>query len=169
MPAVPRRLSWAVDTLDVAPGDRLLEIGCGPGVAVSLVCDRLTTGTITAVDRSATAVARARARNAAHVASGRATVVQASLEEIRFDGERFDKVFAVNVNLFWTRDPAAELALIAGLLAPGGTLWLFYEPPGADRAAGLAGDLTRVLSSHGFAPTAMRGGGTLVCVRASIG
>ncbi|MFE3451046.1 class I SAM-dependent methyltransferase [Nonomuraea sp. NPDC059194] len=169
MPAVPQRLSWAVDTLGVAGDDRLLEIGCGPGVAISMVCDRLTTGRITAIDRSAVAVERARARNTAHVASGRAAVLQTSLEAARFDGERFDKVFAVNVNLFWTRDPAAELALIARLLDRDGELLLFYEPPSADRAAALTGDLTRYLSANGFAPTVVRGGDTLVCVRARIG
>jgi hypothetical protein len=49
---VAERFRWAVETLDPAPSDRLLEIGCGPGVAVSLICETLSTGTITAIDRS---------------------------------------------------------------------------------------------------------------------
>src|SRR5215203_4849544 len=61
------RFVWAVDTLEVRPADRLLEVGCGHGVAVSLVCERLTTGTITAIDRSPKMIEMARRRNREHV------------------------------------------------------------------------------------------------------
>ena len=38
-PNATERLVWAVEVLAVEPTDRLLEIGCGHGVAVSLIAD----------------------------------------------------------------------------------------------------------------------------------
>lgn len=147
---VPERLRWAVETLGLAPADRVLEIGCGPGVAADLACQRLTGGgRLVAIDRSPVAIDRATRRNAAHIAAGTAEFRVTALEELA-TGERFDTVFAVNVNLFWTRSPAHELALIRGLLRPGGALHLFYEPPDPARLKHLATALETTLGAHGF-------------------
>ena len=147
---IAARLVWAVETLDVQPDDRLLEIGCGHGVAVSLVCERLTTGRITAIDRSPAMVAMARSRNAAHVASGKAVICAGSLGELELGDERFDKVFAVRVGLFWKR-PTRELAVVKRALAPGGALYVFYDTPtGRKDGRALAEALTGILEEHGF-------------------
>src|ERR671918_567676 len=109
------RFVWAVDTLEVRPADRLLEVGCGHGVAVSLVCERLTTGTITAIDRSPKMIEMATRRNREHVDAGRAVLEAVALEDADLGNRRFDKVFAFNVAPFWqqperARDLGNELA-----------------------------------------------------------
>lgn len=168
---VPERLSWAVRQLAVGPDDRVLEIGCGHGAAAALVRDRLTgRGRITAIDRSATMIEVAARRNAACIADGRAEFRTMALEDAQFPDQSFETVFAVNVNLFWTRTPTAELALIRRILAPGGALYLCYEPPTAGRAEKLVGTLEPVLTAHGYACTTSTGttasSAALVCLRA---
>src|SRR3954453_4333523 len=95
------RFVWAVDTLALDPADRVLEVGCGHGVAVWLVCERLTSGQITAIDRSQKMIEMATRRNREHIAGGRAVLKRAALEKAEFGNERFDKVFAFNVAPFW--------------------------------------------------------------------
>lgn len=168
--AIPARIRWAVDVLDPSPTDRVLEIGCGPGVAAVLVADRLTTGHVTAIDRSATAVERTAARGRAHVEAGRLTVQRSTLADLADlavlavdvdlgppnDALRFDKVFAVNVNLFWTSTAEAELAVLRAALAPAGVLLLVYEAPG-DRAREIAGRVTEALEAQRFSATVRTG------------
>ena len=120
------RFVWAVDTLEVHPADRLLEVGCGHGVAVSLVCERLTTGTITAIDRSPKMIEMATRRNREHVDAGRAVLETIALEDADLGDRRFDKVFAFNVAPFW-QEPEAALGAVREHLARDGAIYLFYR------------------------------------------
>jgi cyclopropane fatty-acyl-phospholipid synthase-like methyltransferase len=147
---IPQRIRWAVDVLDVRPSDNILEIGPGPGVALSLICDRLTDGRITGIDRSVTAVSRASKRNAGCIAAGRATVIHTDLADVSFDGPRFDKVFAINVNLFWVQPDGPHLPIVTDLLRPDGRLLLFYEAPTVTKADQIVQTVEGALVRHGF-------------------
>jgi cyclopropane fatty-acyl-phospholipid synthase-like methyltransferase len=147
---VPERLRWAVHMLDVAPDDQVLEIGCGPGLAVSMICDQLAGGSITAIDRSATAIGRAAGRTAGHVRSGRAVLLNVDLAALALPGQRFDKIFAVNVNMFWVRPAHTEWQVLRDHLNRDGVLHLFYETPGREKASQVADAVTAALRSQGF-------------------
>ena len=155
-----QRLAWAVETLAVEPGDRVLEVGCGHGVAASLVCERLERGRggrLTAIDRSAKMVALATRRNEQHVAAGRARFATVALEQADFGDERFDTVFGVHVAALWRSQEA--IALVRAHLAPAGALYIFNQLPGrrtlADARA-FAEPVAAALGAHGLSVEAPR-------------
>lgn len=160
---VPARIAWAVELLDPRATDRVLEIGCGPGVAASLVVPRLTEGSMTAIDRSPTAIARAGARNADHVRSGRLTLRQSALADLSGE-QRFDKAFAVNVNVFWTTTAAPECAALRAALVPDGVVHAVYDDGRPDAVDRVAANLTR----EGFVASVVWGPGVaaITCRRA---
>jgi ubiquinone/menaquinone biosynthesis C-methylase UbiE len=122
------RLRRIVDGLGIRPGDRVLEIGCGHGVAATMVCER--GGRLTAVDRSAKMIEAATKRNAEFVAAGTAEFIVARLEDLDLGDRRFDTIFAVRVGLFH-REPERARKLVEPWLAPGGTVHAVYDgPPG---------------------------------------
>jgi ubiquinone/menaquinone biosynthesis C-methylase UbiE len=125
---VSERLRAVVEQLDVRPDDRVLEIGCGHGVAATFVCERLGSGRLTAVDRSPKMIAAAARRNAAFVESGTAEFLVARLEALDLGERRFEVIFAVRVGLFH-REPARARGLVEPWLAPGGAIHAFFDPP----------------------------------------
>lgn len=146
---IPDRIVWAVKTLNIAPSDHVLEIGCGHGLAVPLVCDDLGPGTLTAIDRSRKMIAAALQRNHALAAAGKVQFQAVALAKADFARYRFSKIFAINVNLFWLA-LSPELLIVRQLLRPGGALYLIYEPPSPAQLRRIADKLARNLKECGF-------------------
>jgi ubiquinone/menaquinone biosynthesis C-methylase UbiE len=128
------RLRSVVEQLDIQPSDRVLEIGCGHGVAATLVCERLAGGRLTAADRSPKMIEAATRRNAEYVEAGIAEFLVASLEDLDLGDRRFDKIFAVRVALFH-REPDRARAIVEKWVAPGGAIVTFFDPPGVGSRA----------------------------------
>jgi trans-aconitate methyltransferase len=152
MPAsqIPARIRWAVDFMDVQPADHVLEIGCGPGAAAELICSRLETGKLFAIDRSESGVDRTKRRNAAAVEAGRLTVRQIDLATLRVPVKRLHKVFAFNVNLFWVRECGDEVALLHERVLPGGSVQLFYEATRPEQVPEIVRGASKALTDGGF-------------------
>jgi protein-L-isoaspartate O-methyltransferase len=144
----PERIRWAIEVLSVRPDETILEIGCGNGHAVELICQHLTTGRIVGIDRSSTAVRTAEANNQQCINAGRARFLNAQLSELHLN-ERFEKIFAVNVNLFWT-GPRLQLAALHFLKKEGGHLYLFYEPPSASQLEKILQNARKNLEAENF-------------------
>ena len=84
---------------------------------------------------------------------GIATFQTASLDQADLGDARFDKIFVINVGLFWRQRPVRELKILRGHLATKGQLFLFHEPPPGSTAPPIAASVPAVLESGGFAVT----------------
>jgi SAM-dependent methyltransferase len=131
--SIPDRIATAVAALPLAPGMRVLEIGCGPGVAARAVAARIGDGLVVAIDRSEKAVALAVRGSGPEIAAGRLEFRQSAIEDFTLrDGEpRFDLAFAHRVGALDGRHPAAGKQALQRLklaLKPDGLLVIDDRP-----------------------------------------
>ena len=147
------RNRWAVSLLDVQPPDRVLEIGFGPGLAVSELASRATQGCVYGIDHSEVMVEQASRRNRAAIRAGRVELFHASVDELPQFTEPLDAVLAVNSVGFWPQ-PVGRLEQLRRLLRPGGRIALVSQPrcPGAtrDTTTRAAQELRDLVTEAGF-------------------
>jgi ubiquinone/menaquinone biosynthesis C-methylase UbiE len=126
--------AWAVDQLAVRPGDHVLEIGFGPGLAVQALARRARHGQVAGIDVSPLMVEQAISRNAAMVKAGRVHLQTGSVSALPFENARFDRVLAVNNVQFWP-SLGDDLREIARVMRPAATLAIVLQPRQAPSAA----------------------------------
>jgi SAM-dependent methyltransferase len=116
-----------LDALAITPDIRLLDVGCGSGLALRLAADR--GAAVTGLDASSGLLERARRRIPG------APFVLGELEELPFADGSFDVVTGFNSFQYAAR-PVAALADAVRVLAPGGRLlYLNWAPPERCEAA----------------------------------
>jgi len=126
---ISTRIANFVEALPLRSGIRVLEIGCGPGVAARRVARRIGDGFVLAIDRSEKAINQARAGSTRELAAGRLDFRQAAIEdfELRAEDQLFDLAFAMRVGALDGRHPdVGRLALmrIKAVLKPNGRLFI---------------------------------------------
>jgi SAM-dependent methyltransferase len=103
------------DLAGVEGGDRVLDVGCGPGALTGELVRRVGAESVAAVDPSEPFVAAARARNPG------VDVHHAQADDLPFADGRFDATLAQLV-VHFMRDPAAGLDEMRRVTARGGTV-----------------------------------------------
>lgn len=110
------QLSWQLaDLAGVEAGQRVLDVGCGPGALVSELVVRLGARSVAAVDPSESFVEAAKARHPG------VEVRLATAEELPYADDEFDAALAQLVVHFMT-DPVAGLREMARVTRPGGVV-----------------------------------------------
>ena len=140
-PSNRQRNLWTVSLLDLQADDQVLEIGCGPGVALRQVALEVPQGSVTAVDHSPLMVKMARTKLAgqkqAHVEVGGVAALRA------FD-QSLTAIYSANVIQFLP-DPAELFALARRALAPHGRIATTYQPRGSNAKSEDACDLANAV------------------------
>jgi SAM-dependent methyltransferase len=103
------------DLAGVTPGDRVLDVGCGPGALTTELVERLGAESVSAVDPSETFVAAARERH-----SG-IDVQRAAAEALPYPDAAYDAALAQLVVHFMT-DPVGGLQEMARVTRPDGVV-----------------------------------------------
>jgi ubiquinone/menaquinone biosynthesis C-methylase UbiE len=134
-----KRTEWAISLLDISPDESVLEIGFGPGIGIQELCRIASMGTVTGIDRSSLMVRTATRRNRDAISSGRARLVEASVEHLPSLDARYDKILDVNTFQFWN-DQVATLSALRSLMNPEGIIAIAHQPrhSGAKREDTLA-------------------------------
>lgn len=104
-----------VELADLRPGQRVLDVGCGPGALTARLVDRLGVDTVTAVDPSEPFVAAAAAR------FPELDVQVGAAERLPFPDDSFDATLAQLVVHFMA-DPVAGLVEMRRVTRPGGVV-----------------------------------------------
>lgn len=114
---------YAVTVLDPQPGDRVLEIGVGPGRTLGWIAERVSRGRICGLDPSAEMLRLAAARLRAPLSEGRAELALGVATRLPWPDQVFERVLASNNVQFW--EPRQRgLEEIRRVLVPGGRLVL---------------------------------------------
>jgi cyclopropane fatty-acyl-phospholipid synthase-like methyltransferase len=149
-----RRNEWTVELLEIAPGDRVLEFGCGPGVGLVAAAQRATAGRVVGIDHSAVMVGQARNRVRKLGLDARVEVRLGDLRTLDALAGPFDKIFSANLVQFIADKPAL-FARLHRLLAGGGKLASTYMPRHRGATAAdtrqMGEELASLMKSGGFA------------------
>lgn len=122
-----RKLSeWALSHITDGEPSRILDIGCGGGMQMSLMADMFPKAYITGLDHSPESVTAASETNSDLMAYGRCGVMEGSVERLPFGDGQFNLVTAFETYFFWPNleDSIAEACRT---VAPGGTILIVSE------------------------------------------
>jgi ubiquinone/menaquinone biosynthesis C-methylase UbiE len=110
---------FGLKLLDPQKDDRILEIGPGNGRLISEIMPTIEEGKVYGIDISEQMVELTSKRNKKWIDKGLLETRKASISDIPYPNNHFDKVFTCNTIYFWP-DPVKDLNEVFRVLKPNG-------------------------------------------------
>ena len=139
----------AIDALVPFPGDRVLEIGFGPGEGLRRLSGMRDLGKLTGIDHSPLMLAMAEQRNRPAIQRGAVDLRLASIDAAPFAERSFDAILAIDSVQYWP-NLMGDLAVVRRLLRPGGRVLFGIHGTEASEGKLSPAKLRQALSAAGF-------------------
>ncbi|MBO0992589.1 class I SAM-dependent methyltransferase [Bacillus sp. SD088] len=118
---------WTIEQLKVRQGDRILEIGYGPGYSMEYLVNQYRNIQIDGIDISKAMKDEATRRLKTQVDKGQIRLVISDISEADLQRNSYQRVLAVNTYTLW-QDKQASLENIYRALQPGGKIAITMQP-----------------------------------------
>ena len=147
------RNAWTVELLELSPGLRVLEIGCGPGLALEACLVAQACLQLEAIDHSEVMLRQAAIRNQRALETGRLRLRRGAFDDLELSGVSYDRIYSSNLVMFLP-DKMASFTRMRELLVPGGRLASTHLPRAknatAEDALRFATEIERIMARTGF-------------------
>lgn len=140
----PKSTKVTLARVSLSAGDRVLDIGCGPGAAIRQVAGRVASGTGVDAARSMISIARKRAEGLPNV-----DFAVSPAEELACPDGAFTVVWTIQSWHHWN-DTGAAYGQVRRVLEPGGRFYIIEKETDGSHGLTAAG-ATRVVDELGSA------------------
>jgi ubiquinone/menaquinone biosynthesis C-methylase UbiE len=117
---------WAMGFMDLKPGDTVLDLGSGAGMAAAQLAAAVDGGKVIGIDYSDDMIAAAREYNAEAIADRRVEIIKGDIASLPFEHESVDKAFSIESFYYWPDYPTT-IGGIYAVIKPGGRFAVVLE------------------------------------------
>ncbi|WP_409270328.1 class I SAM-dependent methyltransferase [Neobacillus sp. SCS-31] len=137
---------WTISQLSILNGQRVLEIGFGPGYAIGTIAERFPDCLIEGIDFSLKMKQETEKKHDHLLKAGKLKLWRDEISSFEFSKEKYDRIFSVNNFPLW-KNPQETISKIATSLKPGGRIAITVQPREKGDTDDTARDLEKKLKN----------------------
>ncbi|WP_257140953.1 class I SAM-dependent methyltransferase [Bacillus sp. AFS015802] len=145
--------NWSIKQLSIKNGERILEVGYGPGYCIKRISNRFPDTLVDGVDISETMKETAQSKNHKAIEKGKVRLFVKDITRFELDNVQYDRIFSVNNYPLWN-DRKKSLSHLYKMLKKEGTLLITVQPRGDEetdsRARRYGDEIAQSLQEAGF-------------------